>query len=130
MDKDEPRFFCKREPSGQWVVWDSIQNTPATLGGGPLGGREEIRARSACDILNAIYRSQLDADSVRERNGVGVRSGSASDGARGARHQAERTQVERTQENIRDQAAGERGGLADHIRVELNNLKAARRDCA
>lgn len=127
MDKDEPRFFCKREPSGQWVVWDSVQNTPATLGGGPLRGREEIRARSACDILNAIYRSQLDADSVRERNGVGARSGSASEGARGGRAQAERAQ-----ENTGSSTADLRGGhgLGGHIRVEFSKLKAVRRDCA
>lgn len=125
MDKDEPRFFCKREPSGQWVVWDSVQNTPATLGGGPLRGREEIRARSACDILNAIYRSQLDADSVRERNGVGARSGSANDRARPARSQPAHAQ---DSEQATDQRGGH--GLADHIRVEFNNLKAVRRDCA
>ena len=70
MDRNEPRFFCKREPTGKWAVWDSVRNTLATLGGGPLHGREEIRARSACKILNAIYRSELDADSIRERNGV------------------------------------------------------------
>lgn len=127
MDKDEPRFFCKREPSGQWAVWDSVQNTPATLGGGPLRGREETRARSACKILNAIYRSQLDADSVRERNGVGARSGSASEGARGARPQAGRTR-EDTGSSTADLRGGH--GLADHIRVQFNNLKAVRRDCA
>ncbi|MFI0844183.1 hypothetical protein [Mesorhizobium sp. IMUNJ 23232] len=126
MDKDEPRFFCKREPSGQWAVWDSVQNTPATLGGGPLRGREETRARSACDILNAIYRSQLDADSLRERNGVGARSGSASEGPRGARPQAERAQ-EITGSSIADSREGH--GLGGHIRVEFSKLKAAGRNC-
>ena len=122
MDKDEPRFFCKREPSGEWAVWDSVQNTPATLGGGPLNGRQEMRARSACKILNAIYRSQLDADSVRERNGVQARSGAANDRARPTR-----PQPAHTQENISDQTTDPRGGrdLGGHIRVEFNNLKAA-----
>jgi hypothetical protein len=127
VDKDEQRFFCKREPSGQWAVWDSIQDTPATLGGGPLSGREETRARSACDILNAIYRRQLDADSMRERNGVGARSGSASDGARGGRPPAERAQ-----EHARGQAAGQRetSGSDDRGRLGFRDMQTARRDCA
>ncbi|MEQ1954511.1 hypothetical protein [Mesorhizobium sp. CN2-181] len=124
MDKDEPRFFCKREPSGNWAVWDSVQNGPATLGGGPPRGREEIRARSACKILNAIYRSQLDADSVRERNGVEARSGAAHDRARPAR-----PQFPHAQEETIDSATNARGSdaVSGHIRAEFTKLKATGR---
>jgi hypothetical protein len=127
VGKDQPRFFCKREPCGKWAVWDSIQNIPATLGGGPLRGREEMRARSACKILNAIYRSELDAHSVRERNCVQARSGTASDGARHARSHAPRIS-----ENTSDRTVELRPGhgLGGHIRNEFSNLKAAGRDRA
>jgi hypothetical protein len=59
------RFRCRREASGTWMVWDDETSAPAVLGGSVLQGRSEGRARVACDILERIYRNQLDARSMK-----------------------------------------------------------------
>ncbi len=65
----EKRFTCRREPSGTWMVWDRHNHAPATLGGCELKGRDEMRARAACDILIRIYGNRLDLRSLRARHG-------------------------------------------------------------
>lgn len=52
-----PRFYCLVEPAGQWTVWDSFQEKPASLGGCLLTGREEQRAEAACGVLNRIHKT-------------------------------------------------------------------------
>lgn len=60
------RFRCRREASGTWTVWDDETSAPAALGGSVLQGRSEERAKTACDILERIYRNHLDASSLRQ----------------------------------------------------------------
>ncbi len=67
MDDGLPRFQCMPESSGTWMVWDNEKGGPATLGGCVLGGRSEMRARAACEILTKIYNNRLDAQSVRHK---------------------------------------------------------------
>jgi hypothetical protein len=59
MDSELPRFECRREEeSGTWMVWDRSRQQVAEIGGCPLRGREEHRARVACTILTRIYRNR------------------------------------------------------------------------
>ncbi|MBL8576121.1 MAG: hypothetical protein JNK47_02755 [Mesorhizobium sp.] len=69
MEERGKRFRCLPEPSGKWMVWDDTRAAPAVLGGCVLSGREEYRARIACEILERIYRNRLDAPSVRKTAG-------------------------------------------------------------
>jgi hypothetical protein len=64
MEKSAPRFRCLPEPSGTWMVWDDMTGAPASLGGCALEGRNEDRARAACEILKRIYQNRLDAFSI------------------------------------------------------------------
>ncbi|KQZ13323.1 hypothetical protein ASD44_04005 [Mesorhizobium sp. Root554] len=65
MENGLPRFQCMPESSGTWMVWDNETGRPATLGGCIIGGRSEMRARTACEILTKIYNNRLDARSIR-----------------------------------------------------------------
>lgn len=59
MDSELPRFECRREEeSGTWMVWDRSRQQVAEIGGCPLRGREEHRARVACTILTRIYKNR------------------------------------------------------------------------
>ncbi len=64
MRPRKARFRCLPEQAGTWMVWDDVTETPAILGGCVLKGRTEHRARSACEILERIYRNRLDAMSI------------------------------------------------------------------
>lgn len=66
MTTSTPRFKCIPEPSGTWMVWDTMTEQPAELGGCVLRGRLEERARVACSILSRIYGNSLDALSLRK----------------------------------------------------------------
>lgn len=71
---DEPRFECRRDIGpDDWMVWDNVGNAAASLGGCMLRGRTEHRARAACDILTAIYRSGLDCASLRKKLAASLR---------------------------------------------------------
>lgn len=66
MPHAPPRFECKREPSGTWMVWDNKRDSPASLGGFVLRGQEKARARTACDLLTKIFHNRLEARDVGE----------------------------------------------------------------
>lgn len=63
MEDDQSRFRCHPEPSGTWMVWDEVDNAPASLGGCSLVGRTWQRAKVACDLLKRIYDNRLEARS-------------------------------------------------------------------
>ena len=54
------------------MVWDDIAGAPASLGGCVLEGRNEDRARAACEILKRIYQNRLDAFSIGKMPRAGV----------------------------------------------------------
>lgn len=58
------RFTCIRETDGLWSVWDHVLGVPAILGGCRLVGRDEARARAACDVLRRIYKNRLDRGGI------------------------------------------------------------------
>jgi hypothetical protein len=65
MPHTPPRFECRPEPSGTWMVWDTEKNRPSTLGGSVLNGMEKGRAATACELLTRIFRNRLEVRSVR-----------------------------------------------------------------
>jgi len=64
MESVAPRFECRPEISGSWVVWDQERQAIAALGGCLLKGRTAERANVACGILLRIYRNHLEARAV------------------------------------------------------------------
>ena len=64
MHDHRPRFECRFEPAGTWMVWDNDALAAATLAGYLLHGLENHRAQAACAVLASIYGSRLDAPSV------------------------------------------------------------------
>ncbi|MER9651869.1 hypothetical protein NKJ14_33845, partial [Mesorhizobium sp. M0199] len=58
--------WIRLTPSGTWMVWDEVDNAPASLGGCSLVGRTWQRAKVACDLLKRIYDNRLEARSQRE----------------------------------------------------------------
>ncbi len=54
MARDDPRYSCARDKNGTWTVWDALLDAPAIFDGHTLVGRSEIRAETACSILNRI----------------------------------------------------------------------------
>jgi hypothetical protein len=51
------------------MVWDNYLHVPATLGGRELRGRQQQRARAACEVLKSIYENRLDARRFLKRTG-------------------------------------------------------------
>lgn len=73
MDSELPRFECRREESGTWMVWDRFWQQVAEIGGCPFCGQEEHRARVACTILTRINKNRdgrRPAEALRKPDSV------------------------------------------------------------
>lgn len=64
MKSGSPRFECRPDEDGMWMVWDNKIGAPASLGG-PLVRRERRRAEAACEILCRIYETDREFPTQR-----------------------------------------------------------------
>jgi hypothetical protein len=54
-----PRFECRLEDSGTWMVWDNVKSEEAQLAGSILQGRARHVANAACAILTRIHLARI-----------------------------------------------------------------------
>lgn len=54
MTDNAERFECVMEPTGTWMIWDSLQKIPAELSQAALIGLEHSSALLFCKLLNRL----------------------------------------------------------------------------
>jgi hypothetical protein len=64
---DEPRFECRRDAVGTWMVWDRCKDMLAKLADCKMQGCDRERAHSACAVLNKICDRKLETESFRSK---------------------------------------------------------------